>query len=76
MNRIISTYLLNRGYFLLFDNISTLYTKFSEYQKKYFWVAQARDIVTKKQYINYKLSYFQTFIKLKHLYLKKFEVFF
>jgi hypothetical protein len=71
MNKIISKYLINRGYLLFIENISTLYATFNKAQaikNEYFFI---QEIVKKKKYINYKLTYFNTFLKLKHLYFKK-----
>jgi len=68
INKIISQHLLNRAYLLFINKISAIYTELNKYKNQYFFI---KEIVTKKKFINYKLSYLNTFITLKHLYLKK-----
>lgn len=68
INNLISIKLLRRSYRLFRKNISIIYTTLSNYKNEYFFI---KDIVRKNQFINYKLTYLNTFIKLKHLYFKK-----
>jgi len=68
INHLISKNLLRRCYLLFKKNISKIYITLSNYKNEYFFI---KDIVRKNQFINYKLTYLNTFIKLKHLYFKK-----
>jgi hypothetical protein len=68
INKIISKKLIERSYLLFINNISKIYDTLNKYKNEYFFV---RDIIRKKKFIKYKLEYLNTFIKLKHLYLKK-----
>jgi hypothetical protein len=68
LHNIISKNLLKRCYLLFTYNIGEIYTTLNKYKNEYFFI---KDIVRKNKFINYKLSYLNIFIKLKHLYFKK-----
>nr|YP_010259480.1 ribosomal protein S3 [Myrothecium inundatum]UIX25776.1 ribosomal protein S3 [Myrothecium inundatum] len=70
INKLISNNLLKRCYLLFTNNISKIYTTLSKYKNEYFFIKEG-SAVNKKKFINYKLTYLNTFIKLKHLYFKR-----
>ena len=68
LTKTISKHLLKRGYLLFRENIQDIYTILIKYKNPYFFT---RDILRKKSFLRYKLTYLNTFLKLKNLYLKK-----
>lgn len=68
INKLISKLLFNRCYNIYRYNISEIYTTLNKFKNEDFL---NKKFITKRNFVNFKLANLNTFIKLKHLYLKR-----
>jgi hypothetical protein len=66
MNKAVSKLLFNRCSTIYRNRIVEIYTTLNKFKNEY-----SQNIISKKNFVNTKFGNFNTFIRLKHLYIKK-----